>query len=218
MAVVEDEWLEEHDMTGNEAHNALGFWFGPAIASVLPEPSVVIWDIFMLEPGDTPVATDLLVSLRATPANRPSWRLDRDPVPDVTIEILSPSNRTGDGFAKLERKRQFFGKIGVPEHIELDPEAATIDVWVSRGNELVRVATNLRSFISTRLYGVVFEAGPDGGLQLRQPDGEIFPLPIDAYRQLRASQTELLRSQAEIARMRAALAAAGLSAEEETEF
>lgn len=52
-------------------------------------------------------------------------------MPAVTLEVLSPVNRTPAGRAELEAKRSLFALIGVPLHIEVDREEGFIAVWPS---------------------------------------------------------------------------------------
>jgi Uma2 family endonuclease len=44
--------------------------------------------------------------------------------PDLTIEVLSPSNRAHDNV----RKRRFYARNGIPEYWIVDPEEQTIEV------------------------------------------------------------------------------------------
>ena len=208
MAMLSDEdvWLEAPDVTASEEHQALAFTLEAAIKAIVPQPCAVIGATFLVAPGHAPVSADLLVAFGVENGKRPSWRLPGDPVPDVTIEIVSPSNRTGEGRRLVARKRVVYGRIGVPEHLELDPNEGTIDVWVSRDGELVRVATGLRRYLSTRLYGLVIEADAAGDLIVIGPDGVPFPTPAEALANLRAAQEALTQQTEALAQQTAALA------------
>ena len=197
MLSPEDVWLEAPDVTASEEHQELAFRIEAALKALVPEPSAVIGATFLVAPDEKPVSADILVAVGSEPGKRPSWRLPRDPVPDVTIEIVSPSNRTGEGKRLVEEKRGVYGRIGIPEHLELDPNEGTIDVWVSRDGGLVRVAKGLRRYLSTRLYGAVIEADEANNLQILTPDGNVFPLPQELFRQMKQVRTELARVAAE---------------------
>ena len=223
MLSSEDVAMEAPDVTATEEHQALAFWLESAIRAIVPEPSAVIGATFMVAETGKMVPADILVSIGSEPGGRNSWRLPRDPVPDVLIEIISRSNFTAEGRRLVDEKRALYGAIGVPEYLELDPSAGTIDVYVSRDRELVRVATGLRRYLSTRLYGLAIAADDDNRLVPYRPNGERFPLPHEALAavegleaaraQMAARDAELAERDAELARLRALLAERGIDPE-----
>lgn len=106
----------------------------------------------------------------------------------MTVEVVSPANHRSDGAMVLAEKRALFGRIGVPAHIEIDPEQGRITTWAYTGTELEEgdAVTNCDH---PGLGGLRIEASP-GQVRLFLPDGREF---IDA-------QTEMIRADAERAR------------------
>jgi len=106
-----------------------------------------------------------------------------EPVPAVTVEVMSPANHRSDGAMVLAEKRALFGRIGVPAHIEIDPERGQITTWVYNGTELEE-GDPATSCEHPGLGGLRIEASPRQ-VRLFFRDGREF---IDA-------QTEMARAE-----------------------
>jgi hypothetical protein len=96
---------------------------------------------------------------------------------------LSPANHRSDGAMVLAEKRALFGRIGVPTHIEIDPDRGQITTWVHNGTELEEgdVTTHCGH---PGLGGLRIAVSP-GQVRLFLPDGREF---VDA-------QTEMARAE-----------------------
>ena len=105
----------------------------------------------------------------STPGKRSVYRVPAEPVPDVTIEVLSPKNDKPFGRRKLEEKRALLGAIGVPVHIELDPDRGLITIWHNVDRQLIAGDTTSR-YDDHHLGGLHIELAP-GEVALRLPDG-----------------------------------------------
>ena len=82
-------------------------------------------DVFF--PGAAPVQPDIFVALPGNPG-RPSRR-GFEGVPDLVVEVLSPSSRGHD----LLTKRSLYARSGVREYWLVDPGALTVEVLVLDG-------------------------------------------------------------------------------------
>jgi Uma2 family endonuclease len=74
------------------------------------------------------VEPDLMVRL---PHPRKDRRWERQPVPVLVVECISPSTRRRDH----EQKRSFYMEIGVPDYWIIDPGTASITVVRADGSE-----------------------------------------------------------------------------------
>jgi len=85
----------------------------------------------LLMPGCTPVQPDLIFLTRE---QRPLI-LDKyiEGVPELLVEILSPSTRSLDRVKKLNR----YAKNGVQFYLIVDPEASTLEVFVHQAGRFV---------------------------------------------------------------------------------
>lgn len=165
---------EEFDVTGNEWHNRLLSRLHTAIAYALADTALVAQDIFLRVEGRQQAAADILVTPGLKAGRRTVYRIPAEPVPAVTLEVLSPANRTGTGLARLAGKRDLFGRIGVPLHIEVDPDEAFISVWESRDGRLVRTGIHT-SYSSDAIGGVRIETPEVGVTLVFDPSGREVP-------------------------------------------
>ncbi len=85
-------------------------------------------DVFF--PGADPVQPDLFAILPGNPGNR--VRRGFEGVPDLVVEVLSPSTRGHDGLTK----RALYGRAGVREYWLVDPDSRTIEVLALDGDVL----------------------------------------------------------------------------------
>ena len=143
---------------------------------------------------------------------RSIYRLEEEPVPEVTIEVLSTVNKHDpEAVAQLHRKRQLLGEIGVAEHIELDPIDGVILVYRSRNGVLEFLSAD-REYTSERLGGVRFvvELGRSEGIAVYDASGEEFEEPQAAMARADAAEARAAEASARIRSLEAALRAHGI--------
>jgi hypothetical protein len=168
---------EAVDVTASELHARIVARLAAALGYALAGRAAVLTDIFV-RAGDDQAAPDVLVAPGVAAGRRTVYRLADDPVPAVTVEVLSPANREGEGLALLERKRAFFGRIGVPLHLEVDPDYGAISVWQPRAGTLIRVAV-ADTFTAPEIGGVRITAPGPGEVRVSTPDGREVADPAD---------------------------------------
>jgi hypothetical protein len=103
------------------------------------------------------------------------YRIPPEPVPDITVEVLSPANYERDGRRQLQHKRELLGTIGVRLHIEIDPDRGEFTTWQNVDGRLV-VDPPTDRFDGDDLGGLRIELAP-GDVRMWLPDGREF---IDA--------------------------------------
>jgi hypothetical protein len=175
---------EAVDVTTNEFHLRLLIRLVTALSYALAGRAAVLGDILVRsdhEPVPDQAAPDVLIARGVGPGNRTVYRLSEDPVPAVTVEVLSPANREREGRVLLERKRAFFARIGVPLHIEVDPDRAVVTVWERRGGALVPVHA-AAAYTSEDFGGVRVETPTPGEVHVFLPDGREVLDPADEAR------------------------------------
>jgi len=198
---------EAVDMTGSELHSRVLARLAAVLGFVLGERALVLSDIFVRVRGengpDKQVSPDIAVIPGAQPGTRTVYWVPDEPVPAVTLEVLSPANHRSDGAMVLAEKRALFGRIGVPAHIEIDPERGHITTWVNNGTELEEGDPDT-SCEHPSLGGLRIEASP-GQVRLFLPDGgEFVDTRTEIARAEKAqAQAEEAQAQAEEAQARA---------------
>lgn len=100
--------------------------------------------------GREQVPADVFTVPGVAPGDRRAYALPAEPVPACTIEVLSTSIMSRRDRAEFEAKRSRFGRIGVPLHLEVDPDEGFIAVWELRDGLLVR--TDLRHHLHVRRH------------------------------------------------------------------
>jgi Uma2 family endonuclease len=126
--------------------------------------------------------------------------------PQVTFEILSPSNRP----AHLIRKFQFYERYGVEEYYVYDPDHGVLEGWLRQGGRLQDIAT-MAGWISPRLK-VRFElAGTD--LELFGPDGRRFATYLELVAEAEKARQLLEQAQQRVERLAAQLRELGAEPE-----
>jgi hypothetical protein len=168
---------EAPDVTVTELHARVVMRLAAALGYALAGQAAVLTDIFVRAETDQ-AAPDLLIAPGVAPGRRTVYRLSEDPVPAVTIEVLSPTNRRGEGRVLLERKHAFFSRIGVPRHYEIDPDRGGITTWTRRGGTLVQVASS-DSLTGPDLGGVRITTPAPGEVRVFTPDGREVLDPAD---------------------------------------
>jgi Uma2 family endonuclease len=109
------------------------------------------YDVFM--PGADPVEPDLL----AVEPDNPGHLSERgfEGVPDVVVEILSPSNRRQD----LVRKQELHRSAGVLEYWQVDPDSQSVTILSLRdGNYETAFFADDAPVVSLQLEGLNFTA------------------------------------------------------------
>ena len=187
---------EAPDMTTTELHAAVLHRLLAALRLAFRAEALVLGDIFVRVNGIEQVSPDVLVVHGAEPGTRTVYRIPPEPVPDVTGEVLSSVNRSGEGRRLLEQKRDLLGRLGVPLHIELDPERGVLTTWHNIGGKLV-VDPPTDRFEGDELGGLHIRCTP-GDVDLRLPGGRLFTDVVDevdrADREARRADTEARRA------------------------
>lgn len=117
----------------------------------------------------TRIAPDAMVVFGRPKGERGSYRQwDEEGIaPQVTFEVLSPSNR----FGEMQRKLRFYEKYGVEEYYVYDPEDGSLAGW-QRDGEALRPIPHMQGWVSPRLQVTFHVDGND--LRLTGPDGRPF--------------------------------------------
>jgi Uma2 family endonuclease len=123
-------------------------------------------------------APDIFVAFGRPKGDRSSYlQWEEDNIaPQVTFEVLSPGNRTGD----VTNKFKFYETYGVEEYYLWDPENADLRGWRRKGGEL-RPIPQIDGWTSPRLR-IRFEL-VDGDLRLYGPDGKKFATYVELVQQ-----------------------------------
>ncbi|MGH9179637.1 MAG: Uma2 family endonuclease [Acidimicrobiales bacterium] len=207
-AVATELPIEAPDMTATEAHVRTVAMLRAALTHALRGVAGVFGEMFLRVDDRVQVSPDVFAVPGVTTGDRTVYRVPAEPVPSVTIEVLSPKNRTRSGRAELEAKRALFGRIGVPLHVEVDREEGFIAVWELRDDTLVR--TDLRVDYTSEAIGRVRIATPAPGvLRVTLADGHEV---LDVGDELTRAEREAARAEREAARAeREAARAEGLA-------
>ncbi|MGH9150000.1 MAG: Uma2 family endonuclease [Acidimicrobiales bacterium] len=185
---------EAPDVTATEDHNlALNILF-TALGRALQGRAAVVPDVFVRVDEQDQAAPDLMVVPGVARGGRTVYRIPGDPVPSVTIEVISPANRQGHGRAILAAKRSLFARIGVGHHLEVDPARGLITAWEPRAGRMVAVAEGTE-YTSEAIGGVRIATPAPGQLEVWMPNGHRV-LPSDAEL-ARADEAEARASEAE---------------------
>ena len=163
---------EAPDVTASELHVAVLHRLLGVLRFLFRDKALVLGDTFLRVNGIEQVSPDVMIVHGAEPGTRTVYRIPPEPVPDVTVEVLSTANFRGEGRRLLEQKRELFGRLGVPLHIELDPERRFLTIWRNVGGELV-VDPPTDRFDGAELGGLLIECTPDD-VELRLPGGRLF--------------------------------------------
>ena len=163
---------EAPDVTATELHARVLHRLVVVLEFLFRHKALVLVDVFVRVNGTEQVAPDVTIVHGAEPGTRTVYRIPPEPVPDVTVEVLSTVNRSGVGRRLLEQKRELLGRIGVPLHIELDPDRGSLTVWRNVGGALAPGSATDR-FDGDELGGLEIELTP-GEVELRLPGGRRF--------------------------------------------
>ena len=161
---------EAPDMTATELHVLVVLRLRVALSYALRGRAGVFSEIFLRVHDREQVAADVFIVPGLTRGRRRVYAVPKEPVPSVTIEVLSTANRSSRGRAEFEAKRALFARIGVPLHLEIDPDDGFIAVWQLRDGAFIR--TDLCSrYASDAIGGVRVETPAPGELHVLLPNG-----------------------------------------------
>jgi Uma2 family endonuclease len=130
-------WLISHQFS--EFAGATGCRFFPEVDLVLGRGLVYTPDLMCFGPD----------RVSGFPA-----RLDVPP--DLIIEVLSPGNKEFD----LTRKKDDYGRFGVPEYWTVDPADARVRCFRVHDGRLDEVQVSGHSLVSTAIAGFVLDLKP----------------------------------------------------------
>jgi hypothetical protein len=202
---------EEPDLTATELHVRTLVRLFYAVSYALGERALVLMDIFLRFEDREQVSPDLIVAPPAPRGARRVYAVPDEPVPLVTVEVLSEVNREPEGRKKLEEKRELLGRVGVPVHIEVDPDYGVVTRWANKQGRFERVAVGT-SYDGADLGGVRVETPAPGevhiylpsGREALGPDAEAARADAEAARadtEAARADTEAARADAEAARV-----------------
>jgi Uma2 family endonuclease len=186
---------EAPDLTGSELHHRVLARLVAVLELLVGDRTLVLSDIFLrvrAEDGsEEQVSPDVALVPGARPGTRTVYRVPDEPVPTLTVEVLSPANHRSDGARILADKRSLFGRIGVATHIEIDPDRGTVTTWLHNGTELEEgePATSCEHLAL-------------GGLRIETSPG-VVRLFLQGRREFLDTATEIARAEAERARAEA---------------
>lgn len=187
---------EAVDMTATEVHVRVVARLRTALTYALRGRAGVFGEIFLRVDGREQVSADLFAVPGVTTGERTVYAVPAEPVPAVTVEVLSTSNRSRRGRAEVEAKRSLFARIGVPLHLEVDADEGFIAVWELRGDALVR--TDLcTTYTSDAIGGTRLETPAPGVLHIILPNGHDV---LDVGEELARAERESARADHESAR------------------
>jgi Uma2 family endonuclease len=111
--------------------------------------------------------------------------------PQVTFEILSPSNRPSD----LIRKFQFYERFGVEEYYLYDPDHGVLEGWLRSGAVLEQIP-EMQGWVSPRLKVRLELSGMD--LLLFGPDGKRFATYLELVAQRNQAEQRVAKLAAQL--------------------
>lgn len=194
---VDEELVDEApDMTATESHVRDVGRLRAALTHAVRGRAGVFGEIFLRVDNREQVSADAFLVPGVTTGLRSVYAVPLEPVPSVTFEVLSPANATRRGRAELEAKRSLFARIGVPLHVEIDPDNGFIAVWELRDGVLAR--TDLcTAYTSDAIGGARLETPAPGVLHVLLPDGHAV---LDGGDELARAEQESARADRESAR------------------
>jgi Uma2 family endonuclease len=131
-------------------------------------------------------APDVFLKLDRPDADFRSWKTWERGVPELAVEIVSPTENAGaDWTAKLER----YHELGVRELVRFDPEEMRLRIWDRIEDDLVeRVVEGQRSpCVTLGLWWTPWRE-EISYLRLANAEGELLPTPLDAEKKKLAAE------------------------------
>ena len=134
---------------------------------------------------DIRVAPDAMVVFGRPPGYRGSYIQHQEDhiAPQVTFEVLSPSNTR----AEVRDKLDFYDRYGVEEYYEYDPGRGTLKGWVRRSGRLEPIP-RMEGWVSP-LLGIRFSL-EGTSLALYRPDGRRFETFVELDQRAQRSRAE----------------------------
>jgi Uma2 family endonuclease len=185
-------------------------------AQYLDDPNVFVAGNLLWYPikedNKTRAAPDIFVAFGRPKGDRGSYQqwLEGNIAPQVTFEIVSPSNTAGI----LTEKFNFYDTHGVEEYYLYDPDDNSLDGWLRKSGRLTKIQ-RMDDWVSP-LLGIKFEL-EGGELRIIGKNSEPFVATPEALRQrdeaLKAKQDAELaatRAQEQAEKLKAQLKALGI--------
>lgn len=182
---------EAVDVTASELHVRVLFRLRAALAYALRGKAGVLSEIFLRVDNREQASPDVLVAPGITPGTRSVYDVPPEPVPSVTVEVLSPANAISRGRSELETKRSLFARIGVALHIEINPDDGFIAVWELGDGVLARTEL-CTTYTSDAIGGVRLETPAPGLVHVFLPDGREV---LDDHEELARGDRESARAE-----------------------
>jgi Uma2 family endonuclease len=126
------------------------------------------------------VAPDVFLKLDRPDSYFGSWKTWERGVPELAVEIVSPTENFGADWA--EKLEKYF-ELGVRELVRFDPERMQLNIWDRIEDDLVeRIVDGDRSPCVT--LGLVWTTWQEelAYLRLTTLEGELLPTPLEAER------------------------------------
>jgi len=147
-----------------------------------------------------PLAPDVMVAFGRPKGKRGSYKQweENGIAPQVTFEILSPSNSTWE----MQAKKDFYDQYGVQEYYVYDPERNRLEVWIRETDHLKKVS-HIHGWVSP-LLGIRFKLERKT-LHLFYPSGKPFLNSVESHQHAEAMEqrAEAMKQRAEVAEQNA---------------
>ncbi|MGA1623685.1 MAG: Uma2 family endonuclease [Synechocystis sp.] len=151
------------------------------------------------------VAPDVMVALGRPKGKRGSYRQwqENNQPPQVVFEILSPGNT----LKEMAKKLKFYDHHGVEEYYIYNPDANDLAGFQRQNGELL-IIEEIANWVSPQL-GIRFELTAET-LGVYYPDGRPFLSTVALAEQAEQEKQRAEQAEAELKRLRALLAEAGI--------
>ncbi len=133
------------------------------------------------------MAPDVMVAFGRPKGRRGSykqWQEENIP-PQVTFEILSPSNKDRRGLESLEDKFNFYETYGIQEYYVYDPDDLVLQGWQYTNGRFLEI--DMRSPWVSPLLQVRFEWQDGKELIMYRPNGQRFLSPVELDKRAEAA-------------------------------
>jgi Uma2 family endonuclease len=181
-------------------------------AQYLDDPNVFVAGNLLWYPikddNKTRAAPDIFVAFGRPKGDRGSYQqwLEGNIAPQVTFEIVSPSNSAGI----LTKKFNFYNTYGVEEYYLYDPEVNSLDGWLRKNGRLTEIP-RIDGWASP-LLRIKFDLAGDE-LRILGSDGHPFVATAEAIKQRDQLKIEKEQAQKVAAKLAAQLKALGVEPE-----
>jgi Uma2 family endonuclease len=136
-------------------------------------------------------APDVMVVIGRPKGDRSSYKQwEEDHIaPQIAFEILSQSNRTVPGKAKMAEKLSFYERYGIEEYYIYDPDRLTLVGYLRSANQQLVAIPTMSNWVSPRL-GIRFDWQPKQELVIYDPMGDRFLSSIEIDAKARRNEAE----------------------------